>query len=416
MNKRSLAGLIAAAGALLSLTACGSGSDGAAAPTCKQLDPAQTWYGTNKETLSTFIATTGTCGKNTATKPLALFDWDNTLVKNDAGEATFYWLLSHDKLLQPTDWSATSPYLTPAAGAALRAACGTAPPGTPLPTSTNTACADEILAIGDNGKTKAGTSAFDGYNHRRLEPAYAWQVQLLAGHTPTELTDYATQARAQNLAAPEGTEQTIGTTKVDGWVRYYPQQQDLVKTLQANGFDVRIVTASAEPVIKVWSPELGVPADKVIGIVPLTDHDTYTGHIAGCGGLAPDQVITYMEGKRCAINERIFAITGPTAFDQQPPDKRPALAAGDSDTDVVFVADATTLHLVINRNKPELMCHAYANPDGKWLINPMFITPKRHKDQPYPCATTGFTTATGDHKPLTGPNGTVVPDQQDTVY
>ncbi|MFF0636537.1 haloacid dehalogenase-like hydrolase [Nocardia sp. NPDC004151] len=416
MKTRSLVGLIAAAGALLSLTACGSESDGAAATTCKQLDSGQAWYGANKDTLSTFIATTGTCGKQVDSKPLALFDWDNTLVKNDAGEATFYWLLSHDKVLQPSDWSATSPYLTAAASAALRAACGTAASGTPLPTSTNPSCADEILAIGDGGKTKVGAPAFDGYDHRRLEPAYAWQVQLLAGHTPAELTDYATQARAQNLAAPEGTEQTIGTTKVDGWVRYYSQQRDLVTTLQANGFDVRIITASAEPVIKVWSPELGVPADKVIGIVPLTDQGTYTGHIAGCGGLGPDQVITYMEGKRCAINERIFGITGPTAFDQQPPDKRPALAAGDSDTDVVFVSDATALHLVINRNKTELMCQAYANTDGKWLINPMFINPKKHKDQPYPCATAGFTTATGAHQPLTQPSGTVIPDQQDGVY
>jgi hypothetical protein len=40
---------------------------------------------------------------------------------------------------------------------------------------------------------------------------------------------------------------------------------------------------------------------------------------------------------------------------------------------------------VINRNKPEVMCHALANQDGFWIINPMFITPKAKKKTPYEC-------------------------------
>jgi len=89
------------------------------------------------------------------------------------------------------------------------------------------------------------------------------------------------------------------------------------------------------------------------------------------------------------------------------------LAAGDSVTDVTFVGDATAVHLVINRNKSELMCRAYDNADGKWLINPMFIAPNKPHADPYPCSTTAFTKIRRHSAPLrrerrqpgTGPEG-----------
>lgn len=37
----------------------------------------------------------------TKIKPVAVFDWDNTVVKNDIGDATFYYMLKHDEILQP---------------------------------------------------------------------------------------------------------------------------------------------------------------------------------------------------------------------------------------------------------------------------------------------------------------------------
>jgi hypothetical protein len=89
--------------------------------------------------------------------------------------------------------------------------------------------------------------------------------------------------------------------------------------------------------------------------------------------------------------------------------------AGDSDRDVTFTADATALRLVINRNQIELMCRAYANLDGRWLVNPMFINALR-VSLPYPCATQGFDEPNGDQAPLLRPDGSLVPDQQDRAY
>lgn len=96
--------------------------------------------------------------------------------------------------------------------------------------------------------------------------------------------------------------------------------------------------------------------------------------------------------------------------------KRQILAAGDSTTDVTFVDDATAAHLVINRNKTELMCRAYDNADGKWLITPMFIDPDPQRVDPYPCATDGRTNPDGSTGPLLRSDGSVVPDQKDTVF
>jgi hypothetical protein len=61
-------------------------------------------------------------------------------------------------------------------------------------------------------------------------------------------------------------------------------------------------------------------------------------------------------------------------------------AAGDSDTDLSFVQDATHLKLAMNRAKVQLMCNAYANHGGQWLVQPMFVSP-RSKASNFPCTT-----------------------------
>jgi hypothetical protein len=307
-------------------------------------------------------------------------------------------------------------HFTPEATAALATACGDAEPNTALRTSTNAACADELISVADSAETTTGKPAFANFDHRRTNPGYALVVQLMRGYTEAQITDFARSAREQNLAAADGTKQTIGTTEVDGWVRYYTQIKALTKVMQDNGFDVRILSASAEPVVRVWAEELNILGGKVMGVPLLADNGVYTGHIPGCGDVGTDQVIPYIDGKRCRINEQVFGVKGAAAFQQLPADKRAAFGAGDSDTDVVFVGDATGLRLVINRNKTELMCSAYGSNDGKWLVNPMFIDPKSPKSDPYPCASTGFTTADGTGAPLHRPDGSVIPDQQDLVF
>ncbi|MER7517582.1 haloacid dehalogenase-like hydrolase [Streptomyces sp. NPDC126499] len=385
---------------------------------CPTLTVAQGWYGDNKARLDRLIA--DHCRKKTVkgAKPLAVFDWDNTVIKNDVGDATFSWLLRNDRVRPPKDgdWTTTSRHLTPEAATALRGAC---PTGVrTLPTATDTRCADELLAVYGTGATTGGAAAFAGYDHRRMEPQYAWLAQLLHGWTPGQVRAFAAAARAENLAAPQGATQQAGSSRVTGWIRHYDQQRDLIRALKDAGFDVWIVSASPEPVVDVWAEGIGIPASRAIGIRNTTEHGRLTSHLKGCGTVADgeDRMITYIDGKRCWINQEILGVHGPAAERVQPAHRRQVFAAGDSDTDVSFLRDATGLRLVVNRNKNELMCRAYDDADGRWIVNPMFIEPKKRKPDPYPCATTGYTAADGTPGPVRRDDGSVVPDRTDTVY
>ncbi|MFE5946623.1 haloacid dehalogenase-like hydrolase [Streptomyces sp. NPDC056480] len=383
---------------------------------CPTLKVSEGWYGDNKARVDALVAEHCRDGGG---KPVAVFDWDNTVIKNDVGDATFHWLLRNDRVRPPRngDWSTTSRHLTPEAATALGEAC---PGGVRvLPTATDTRCADELLSVYASGATTAGKTAFAGHDRRRTEPQYAWLAQLLRGWTTRQVESFAAAARAENLAAPQGATQRVGTAQVTGWVRYYPQQRDLIRTLRDAGFDVWIVSASPEPVVDVWAKGVGVAPSHAIGIRNTTDRGgRLTAHLKGCGTVrdGEDTMITYIDGKRCWINQEIFGVRGPAAERVQPASRRQVFAAGDSDTDVSFLRDATGLRLVLNRNKNELMCRAYENGDGRWIVNPMFIEPKQRKATPYPCASTGYTAGDGTAEPVRRSDGSVIPDQQDRVF
>ncbi|MFG3256560.1 haloacid dehalogenase-like hydrolase [Streptomyces sp. NPDC048172] len=392
---------------------------------CPQLSKKLSWFGENRAKLQRTIDERGTCsddrrgGKRTH-RPVAAFDWDNTVVKNDSTDATIVWALKHDKILRPKSWSATSKWLTPAAHKALTEACGTdVPVGSPLPTSKNAACADEILEVRGEAKTMGGEEAFEGdWNHRRTVPEYAWVPQLFAGHTVPELRAYARAARDEALAAPVGSEQKIGTHTVPAYSRYYAQQKDLIRTLQKAGFDTYIVSAGSEPVAEEWATGVGIDRKHTIAIRSVLKHGKITTAMEGCGDVPAGQgeAIPYMDGKRCVINEQIFGVDGDDAWEKQKPSRRIAVGGGDADTDVTFVGDATGTHLVLNRNKPEIMCRGYDDADGRWAVNPMFIEPLPVKSEPYPCATEGFTNPDGSLGPVRRDDGSVIPDQRDSAH
>jgi hypothetical protein len=162
-----------------------------------------------------------------------------------------------------------------------------------------------------------------------------------------------------------------------------------------------VVSASAEPIVKAWAGEAGIKEDHVIGVRNIYENGVQTPHLQGCGGVpdGDDSMITYIDGKRCWANQVIFGVQGPGAFEQLP-------KAG----------DATAVRLVINRNKAELMCHAYDDADGAWLVVPMFIEPEKAKSERYPCSTGAYENSDGSLGPVKRSDGSVIPDQADTVF
>jgi phosphoglycolate phosphatase-like HAD superfamily hydrolase len=352
------------------------------------------WLPENRARLEALLAARGVLSGayDPAHRPVATFDWDNTMMRNDIGDATMAWMLHHDGILQPParDWSVTSAALTPAARAALNAACDAAgEPGRPLGTHANVACTDAVYAIYDDGKTPAGAPAWNHAVTLTTNEAYAWLARLLAGHTPAEVAAFTHDAYVEASHAPVGATQTIGShAGVTAYVRIYPTMHDLVSTLQGSGFDVWIVSASPQHVSEVVAHEVGIDEDHVIGIRTVAGTDGRLGYsLEPCGDAPPGSVITYNQGKRCFINRVIFHQPLGAQLPKADAAHRQAFAAGDSDTDVAFVQDATDLKLVIDRNKVQLMCNAHSNAGGRWLVQPMFIDPLPPHAEPYPCST-----------------------------
>ena len=356
------------------------------------------WTTTNRTRINKLITDRGfTSATFDPTKrPVAAFDWDNTIMKNDIGDATFFWMIKHDKIRQPAglDWATTSAALTTDAKAALNAACdGLAAAGDALTTSTNTDCADALFKIYDGLKTPGGLDAWTtSYaTTDKMNFAYAWVAQLTAGSTPDEVRGYARAAYAENSTAPIDTTQTVGTsTGLNGYVRVYEEMIDLIGTLQDNGFDVWITTASPQFIVDAISSEVGIAPNHVLGIRSVVTGGVVTSNLQGCGTIADgdNTMITFDTGKRCWINKVVFKVPAATqAITNPDATKRQVFAAGDSDTDIAFLKDATDLKLVINRNKGQVMCNALNNYQGKWMVEPMFIKPKSKKLTPYDCPT-----------------------------
>lgn len=420
------AATLAAVPATLPAAAATPANPPAAKAHCPQLSKKLTWYGDNRDRLQQMIDERGRCGSHRGhgddkKRPVAAFDWDNTVVKNDITDATIAWSLHHDKILRPASWKSTSKWMTDEADEALTKACGTkVPVGRPLPTSTDTDCADEIFEVREDGKTMSGAAAFAGeWDHRHTVPQYAWVPQLFAGHTVPELESYAAQARKQVLSAPIGATQKVGTHEIPGYARYYDQQRDLIRTLKKAGFDVYIVSAGSEPVTEVWSKSVGIDRKHTIAIRSVLDREgRITTWNQGCGDVPVNkgEAIPYIDGKRCWINQEIYGVQGKSAWEKQDPSHRIALGGGDADTDVTFVGDATGAHLVLNRDKNEVMCRGYDNADGRWVVNPMFIEPMKQKPDLYPCSTAAYNEPDGSKGPVLREDGSVVPDQVDSVF
>ena len=200
------------------------------------------WLPTNRARLNELVTTHGVASAafDPKNRPVAVFDWDNTVVKNDLGDATMFWMLRHDKVRQPAnrDWGQTNLQLTSAARSALNAACDSlAAPGEPLPTSTNAPCADELVSIYNGNKTRGGQTAWTRATTLTQNQPYAWVAQLQAGYTPDELRAFARAAYAENAFNPPGTTQTVGSTSGLAFhARVYDEMVDLIETLQVNGF------------------------------------------------------------------------------------------------------------------------------------------------------------------------------------
>ncbi|MEE2962243.1 MAG: HAD family hydrolase [Myxococcota bacterium] len=343
--------------------------------------------------------------------PIAIFDWDNTVIKNDIGRATVHWTITHGLVKQPPqgDWRKANPYLTQKAVGELTESCGTqTPPGQPLPTHKNPRCAQVLRTIADKATTTDGNPAFAGYNYRTYAATTAWQTTVLAGYTPAEIRTMAAEVIAAKMK--------VSTQEKGKYIRLNQPIRNLMRDLDHAGFEVWVVSASPQYVVEAFADSITFPRERVIGLRNLLDQQgRQTYDFEGCGSHqdGENRLINKIEGKRCWINQVIFGIQGKAAEASQTHlDKRAAFVAGDATTDVSMLRDATGLRLVIDRHDSELMCYALYGEGPPWVIVPMFFDPKSQGTDPYPCSTRGCLNTDGSKGPCLDDQNNVIPDQR----
>ena len=332
-----------------------------------------------------------------ATKPVAVFDWDNTVIKNDVGAATVFHMVRQGLVKRPARWEDFAD-LTEAARARLAQAC--AGDGALLPSREKPECAAGLAALYKEGKMAGDPAPFKEHDHRTYRPTTAWQAQLQAGYTAAEIRRMAREVIARLCAAPVGATARVGGMEVEGYLRLHRAMVSLMERLRRAGFEIWVVSASPQYVVEAFAEELGIPQERVIGIRSVLDSQGRLTHgLQGCGEVkdGENKLLTYIDGKRCWINKVIG--------------QRPAFVAGDATTDISMLHDAWGLRLVIDRGYPELMCHAIhgARSGLGWLINPMLYAPRPQGKDAYPCSVSSCSDREGRGLPCVV-DGRVLPD------
>ncbi len=332
---------------------------------------------------------------------VAVFDWDNTMMRGDIGDLVLVSLLERSMVEWPEEFVRSGrptfehlELLTEAARHALEHACGDAvlrgEPGRRRLATADSECGRVLAHLAWNGMTPDGDSAFT----RPLAPfyraTYGFMAQLIvANRTDEELREFTRAIWRDASAAPIRSSRPIGGIEIERYARLHLPMVELAHALERMGVEVWFVSASSQPMVEAMVESIGFSRTRVIGV--RMEHDAHgrsTTRFEACGeGPLETPVMTWNEGKRAWISKIIFGL--PVASQrarQDDPSLRPVFAAGDSDGDLAMLQDATHARLVLDRQNPRVMCNALSDPSG-WIVQPLFVNPMPPRSEPYPCAT-----------------------------
>ena len=293
----------------------------------------------------------------------AVFDFDNTCVFRDIGQAVFRVQLLELRYRIPPKTLAD---LIPEEGGALQ--------GKPWALAREAVLAQyrrlwPLIAA----ERRAEAQAVPAYRHfvalfawlvasaRRLPqlgPCYVLSLlaKLQTGYTIAEQQDFCTRVLAQ--AQKEPLEEVALRTELPAPLgelcvlfpkgfRPFAEMRELMQVLQAHGVLCRIVSASSEWLVQTAAPALGFPlkAAEIFGV---------RTRLAADGTILPEDApgwpLTFRGGKTEVIDRCIGGQVWMTA--------------GDADTDYeMLIRPGVSIRLLINRNSTGLIASLYERPD-----------------------------------------------------
>ncbi|MBI5882044.1 MAG: hypothetical protein HZB91_02950 [Elusimicrobia bacterium] len=308
------------------------------------------WLPKNKERLERLIAEHGRGGTawDPSRPPLATFDWDNTVIRNDIGEAVFFHAIREMRFkfeLGDRFWD-----LIPEryGREELRSAVASLT-GLPLEQAKHTPQYRRYRKLFHRMYEEIKR---DGAS---LNIDYGWLVQLMVGFTEPELQGLSDEVIALETGRPLGTELVSESdndpdpVQVPTGIRIYPEMADLVSRLIAMGWEVRIVSATAEQVVARFAARLGIPLGRVHG-----------ARVRLAAGVLTTELTqrTWRQGKADVILREAG---------------RPSeLAGGDSNSDREMLALSRGERLVIDLGREPLRSEALSQG---WLLQPPFVRP-----------------------------------------
>jgi phosphoserine phosphatase len=314
------------------------------------LDLGPGWLPENVEALADLIARVGrgSPSYDPAHPPYAVFDWDNTCLAGDLGDAFFYGACRRAAL--PLREEAIWNVLTPSEEReALYAAW-------------------QAVASQAGNVNQAALAAFRWQMARSFrllaqrihDWAYAWQTQALAGLTPSQveaLTDLIIEEESRRplghevLPAPDGRREA---ELIPQGLRLYPQMAELRRRLEMAGIISWVVTATSEIIVRAGAHRLGFARERVLGTRSQLADGRITGQIKETFACGPGKV------------ELIRRYIHPT--------QRPVLVVADGLTDRDMLEYGSDVRLVIDRGVPGLKERAEAGRarGERWLLQPPF--------------------------------------------
>lgn len=319
------------------------------------------WNEGNHRALNRFIATIGH-------QDIAVFDWDNTCIFGDIGEAVLRHQALHLHFKFTPEQLGT---IIPDQVRGIDHVC-IAGRSLPLPEIKNRIVAAYKKVFGRRLAAIRSNASYHDFSIGLLalnrgfeetpgigcEFAYPWTVHFLQGFSADEVRRLAATVIGRELGAALRDRTRFDSRRqlLYRWragIRSFTEMADLARNLQIAGCRVIVSTASNPLIIETMIRQTGFAAEKVIGMSADSDKGILQE------ALAPVLAPNFGPGKVKNLEQLL--------------DREPVFIAGDSegDYDMLTAFPATRLKLLIRRQQPGKMAALYQKAlagDPRYLL------------------------------------------------